>query len=182
MSTTSSTMQILEAKIDWLQDFGNFPKLVITVDKLPKFEGAIYTQQPNGMVYAIQEGVVDFISMGQPTESGVVGGFSSREITRTLTDGTALKSRDCYSGSPSVLDFDCKDVTVFENNSDCPLIATATAITYALAKELIDKMDDTYLIPYVMAKGKATESHWWVVSRSPSEYTKSAVVSEPINL
>lgn len=172
-------MKILEAKIDWLMQYGNLPKLIITVDKLPKFEGDIYTRQPNGMVYAIQEGVVDFISMGSPTESGAIGGFGGREITRTLTDGTVLKSRDCWSGSSSVIDFECKEVTVYETGSDYPEIGTAIAVTYELAKALIDEMADTYLIPYVMGEGGPNESHWWAVSRSPSEYTKKLIGGKP---
>ena len=166
-------MKILEAKIDWLMDLGNLPKLIITVDKLPNFEGAIYAKQPNGMVYAIQEGFVDFISMGQPTESGAIGGFGGREMVRTLTDGTVLKSRDCWSGSSSCMDFECKEVSVYETNGSYPRIGTAIAVTYELAKELIDKMDNTYLIPHVMAEGRANESHWWVASKSPDKYTKT---------
>lgn len=153
-------------------DYGNLPNLIITVDKLPEFEGPIYNQQSNGMVYAIQDGFVDFISMGQPSKSGAVGGFGGREIVRTLTDGTVLKSRDCWSGSSSVIDFECKEVTVYECDGINSRIGSAMAITYDLAKELIDKMEGVYLIPYVMAKGRHNESHWWALSKSPTEYTK----------
>lgn len=165
-------MKILNVKIDWLMDLGNLPRLIITVDKLPEFSGAIYTKQSNKMVYAIQEGFVDFISMGQPTESGAIGGFGGREIIRTLTDGTVLKSRDCWSGNSSVMDFECKEVVVFETDSAYPKIGTASAITYELAKELIDMIHGVYLIPYVMGEGTVNESHWWVLSRSATEYTK----------
>mgnify|MGYP003634133521 CR=1 FL=1 len=167
-------MKILSAKIDWLMDLGNLPKLIITVDKLVEFDVTqpIYTRQPNGMVYAIKEGFIDFISMGQPTESGAVGGFGGREMVRTLTDGTVLKSRDCWSGSSSVMGFECKEVVVYETQGDYPRIGTAVAVTYELAKQLIDEMEGVYLIPYVMAKGRDNESHWWVASKSPTEYTK----------
>ena len=166
-------MKILSAKIDWLMDLGNLPNLVITVDKLPEFSGAIYTKQSNNnMVYAIKEGFVDFISMGRPTESGAIGGFGGREITRTLTDGTILKSRECWSGNSDSMDFECKEVVVYETNSDYPKIGTALAVTYELAKQLIDEMEGVYLIPYIMAKDTVNESHWWVLSRSATEYVK----------
>ena len=170
-------MQIIKAEIDWLMNMGNLPKLIITVDKLPDFSGAIYTQQSNGMVYAVKEGFVDFVSMGEPTKSGVIGGFGGREIIKTLIDGTVLKSRDCWSGSSSVMDFDCKEVTIYETESNYPTIGIALAVTYELAKELIDKMEGVYLIPYVMGKGRLNESHWWVVSKSLSEYTKKDIIN-----
>ena len=165
-------MNILEARIDWLLDLGNLPMLVITVDKIPAFEGAIYTQQPNGMVYAVKEGVVEYIRMGQPTESGITGGFGGREHTRTLTDGTVLKSRDCWSGSSSVLNFECMEVTVVETDDKNSMYAVSTGITYELAKELVGNMEGAYLVPYVMAEGTPNESHWWVPSRSPDKYEK----------
>ncbi len=163
-------MEILSTKIDWLLNLGNLPKLIITVDVLPEFNGPIYTQQENKMVYATVDGFVDFILMGKPTESGAVGGFGGREFVKTLTDGTVLKSRDCWSGSTSLLDLESMEVIVHVEGE---AMGMATAVTYELAKKIIDNMEGVYLIPYVMAEGTHTESHWWVPSKSPNKYTKT---------
>ena len=155
-------MDINKLTVNWMQGYGNSPSIQLEVNELPKFDSTapIWTAENNRHVWAMIDGVICYTTMGQPTESGAIGGFGGREITRTLTNGTVLKSRDCWSGNPRGLPMEAVDCSLLITGER---VATSYSITYELALRLLTEQG-LYLV-----KGSGG---FWSASISKDTVTK----------
>lgn len=127
----------MKASVQWMIGYGNSPRLVIEVDEPIALgtEAPIWTRESNGYVWTEQDGLISYIYMGQPTESGAIGGYGGREIVRTLKDGTVLRSRDCWSGNSRGLPFEAMECIV-EYNGSRQYMAVRKELGESLLKEI----------------------------------------------
>lgn len=107
----------MKASVQWMIGYGNSPTLIIEVDEPIALDAdaPIWTRESNGYVWAEQDGLISYVYMGQPIESGAIGGFGGREFVRELKDGTVLRSRDCWSGNSQGLPFEAMECIVDYN-------------------------------------------------------------------
>lgn len=76
-------MKIMNAKVDWMYDYGNDPHLKVLVDQIPKWESLRWEEVKPGLFYAEKEGYSDKFSYTRPGE-----GYGGRSFTITMEDGS----------------------------------------------------------------------------------------------
>lgn len=75
-------MKVLDATIDWMQDYANLPSMKILVDEIPEMEELRFTQK-GSLYYAELDGYVMFFSYTVPDK-----GFGGREFKLNMKNGT----------------------------------------------------------------------------------------------
>lgn len=91
-------MQILEARVNWMKDYGNYPVLECLVDKIPKREELRYTQTA-GKYWAEKDGYVSFFYHNPGDETG----FGGQVFTLNMFDGSVRNIKGPWSSRCGVM-------------------------------------------------------------------------------
>ena len=106
-------MKLLKAKVDWMEKFGNDPRLKVLVDKVPNKEDLRYSYK-NGLYYAELDGYVSFFSYRGPGN-----GFGGNVFDIVMTDGRNVSLVGPWSSRAAVANSvgfgPCLDVSITEN-------------------------------------------------------------------
>jgi hypothetical protein len=152
-------IEIEDAEIDWKEDYGNDPKLVLYVDELPtrdelRFQGS----KEEGLWYAEHEsGYVEFFSWS----GGQGNGYNGRHYEIETVDGDSVTLKGPWSSRSGALNKagygPCLDVTY--KTSPEQLGGRSGAITLEAAEEAIDEFLEGVELERVV-KFSSEEPYW----------------------
>lgn len=118
-------MKILSAEVNWYENFGNSPDLMVVVDKIPALKGAIYQghdfNEKCRLYYTFIDGYVDYFVHQRNYEEGYGGRtFSFFYQPKPDATPTYISIRGPWSSRAgvvnSVLERHCVDVTIRPEN------------------------------------------------------------------
>lgn len=113
---------IKSVEINWMRGYGNSPRLILYVDKIPSLpnDQLIWNKTPNGYVWAEDDGLIQFIVYKpRSRDRKKFLGFAGREFMKTLTTGEVLRSNNWWSGGAYGMcseGVDCLDVVIHEGD------------------------------------------------------------------
>lgn len=141
-------MKVLDAKVDWKEQYGNDPKLQVLVDSIPSSNEMVYESALNDELwYAEKGGYVSFYA-GHPDKDG--DGYGGRSYTLKTTDGEVVLTGP-YSSRASVLNkhnlIQCVDVSITTDKSvlEKGYTFTSGSITVEKAREAMEHIEGAEL-------------------------------------
>lgn len=142
-------MEILKAKIDWMEQFANEPGLYLLLKNRPSL-GDFRYEERNGCYFAENQGLVDFFHYKQPGD-----GYAGRSFHLTMKDGSEKVLKGPWSSRASVMNREgfvhCIEATITEDLEVWERGHTfySSAVTIEIAKKALK------LIPGVELKMEA---------------------------
>ena len=137
-------MQIISTKVEWHEEYLNFPNLVIEVDALPDPKVLRYEER-NGIYYAEHRGYVSFFYYTAPGD-----GFGGAKFPIVMKDGTSKVLVGPWSSRASCVNEQgfgpCMDVTLKVQGK--PHSYFAGAVTLHLAQRAVKGLPGVFLIPF----------------------------------
>jgi len=107
-------MKILGIDIDWMLGYGNDPRIMVKVDKLPDLNNLIYEQKGNLYFSHTIDGYVNFYAVNALRETG----YGGRSFTLNMANGTTKVLKGPWSSRAGVMNnagFEpCVDVSYVE--------------------------------------------------------------------
>lgn len=144
-------MKILSAKVEWHEQFINYPNLVLEVDALPDLDTMVYTER-NGIYYAERQGYATYLYYVQPGE-----GYGGRKFTLKMKGGTTKTLVGPWSSRAACVNQQgfgpIVDVTFKEGKYSF----IAGAVTLRLAQRAMKQfLPDLFLVPLVSSNSEVT--------------------------
>lgn len=141
-------MQIIEAKIDWMRGYANYPNLVITVDRLPDRKNLRYETRKEGTntAYFAQDG--DFITFFYHIPSNE-NGYGGSVFPITLKNGESISVRGPWSSNSQYMNMyftPSVEVSIIERDGPYRNVNFAGHIRMGKAIELIESLGESYEI------------------------------------
>lgn len=127
-------MKILDLDVDPMKGFGNMPRLILVVDKLPDLKDLVYKVQSigdNTLYWAEKEGYVSFFLHNPKDESG----FGGRVFTLLLESGEKIKIAGPWSSRSSVTNI------YFPHSVECAYHEEKRELTAYAGNVLVSKVE-----------------------------------------
>jgi hypothetical protein len=104
-------MKVLQARIDWMQQFANPPSLYILVDKMP----TVHQYEQRGPLYfGENDGLVNFFAYSKPDQ-----GYGGREFKLMMKDGSIKVLKGPWSSRAAVMNgagfTPCQEVAITDD-------------------------------------------------------------------
>jgi hypothetical protein len=150
-------MKILDASVEWYNDYANNPVMRVVVDKIPELK---YNKYGN-MYFGENEGYVDFL-----LETNDKTGFGGRTFNLKMEDGSEVAVKGPWSSRASVCNCmgltPCNEVYIQEQGkySHCGNLTVPKLLEAA-------KLANVYLIMSVSEYNHSPDS--WHSPRTPEE-------------
>lgn len=138
-------MRIIDAEVDWNEDYANDPRLQVQVDNIPPLESITFESAMDGKIwYGENNGYVRFFA-GSPDRDGK--GYSGRSFTLNTRDGEVVLNGP-YSSRAGVMNKEgfgpCVDVSM---TTDAEVLEkgytfTTGSITLEKAKKAIEYVEE----------------------------------------
>ncbi len=107
-------MKLIDAKVNWMLDLDNSPRLMITVDKIPELRDLRFEER-GGLYFAEKGGFVQHFAWRGPGNERGYGGATCDII---MTDGSHRKLLGPWSSGSHVMNAagwgPCMEVTIIE--------------------------------------------------------------------
>lgn len=84
---TLPNVEILNAKVDWMEEYHGFPGLYVLVSKIPSYDEFLYEIKDNQVYFAEKDGIVQFgaYDFEQGGDQGGCGGYSCTIARKALS-------------------------------------------------------------------------------------------------
>lgn len=138
-------MEVLDANVEWNEEYMNNPKLQVLVSNIPSTESITFESAMNERIwYGEHNGYVQFFS-GHPDEDG--SGYSGRSFTLNTPDGKVVLNGP-YSSRAGVMNKNgfgpCVDVSITTDSQvlERGYTFSSGSVTLEKAREAIDYVED----------------------------------------
>jgi hypothetical protein len=138
-------MEVLDAKVEWNEEYMNHPKLQVLVSNIPSTESMTFESAMNGQIwYGEHNGYVKFFS-GSPDENR--SGYSGRSFKLNTPDGEVVLTGP-YSSRAGVMNKNgfgpCVDVSITTDSQvlEKGYTFSAGSITLEKARNAIENVEE----------------------------------------